>query len=68
MPKLPTPNLLEVERSDGTLVMDCDSGIALILVDRDRRSNERNQARPTASEDEQMELHVPVPKRKSGPN
>jgi len=35
MNKLTIPNLLQVDRSDGTFVMDCDSGIALIAIRRD---------------------------------
>jgi len=41
--KLTIPNLLQVDRSDGTFVMDCDSGIALIAMQRDDRARQRGR-------------------------
>ncbi len=51
MNKLTIPNLLEVDRADGTFVMDCDSGIALVAIHRDELA--RQKARKAETEDEQ---------------
>lgn len=66
MNKLTIPNLLEVDRSDGTFVMDCDSGIALVAVHRDELA--RQKARKEATESEQEAALGETPKAKTTRN
>jgi hypothetical protein len=66
MNKLTIPNLLEVDRTDGTFVMDCDSGIALVAIHRDELA--ARKARKAATESEQDAALELAPKSKSNRN
>ncbi len=66
MNKLTIPNLLEVDRADGTFVMDCDSGIALVAVHRDELA--RQKARKETTEIEQDAALGAAPKSKTPRN
>ena len=66
MTKVSIPNLLEVDRSDGTFVMDCDSGIALIAIHRDELAKQK--ARKAATESEQEPALTAAPKIKPNRN
>ena len=46
------PDLLEVTRSDGTLVMDCNSGIALLVIPPRRNQTAANDAGDAPSNEE----------------